>query len=479
MKKIIFTLSIVMLFAITAFGQLGSIDPDFNLGTGFGPDQWTGRCEVIVQQPDGKLLVGGQFTEFDGDPAHYIVRLNLDGTRDTSFSSQLDHSSVRAIALQDDGKIIIGGNFLTIDGISRNAIARLNSDGSLDLTFDPASGFNQEVRTIDVQTDGKIVVGGLFSTFDYVWGGSQTPAGGIARLNSDGSLDTSFDIGGFSGSTGIGQRQIHKVIVQPDGKILVAGHFSHYGGDPGLLIVRLNTDGTLDDSFNANNNFSTAFDGFYGQVYDMELLPDGKIMITGNYSGNAKGLNRLNSDGSLNTSFVVSPAISDHRGFTLAVQSDGKVLAARVYFGSSGQNFVVERYNADGALDETFPEKILNNDVKDIIVQNDGNITFVGYFNYNPMGIMRLLGDTPASIEENPQILFSLYPNPADNIVNFSNIPENSTINIIDLTGKVMYEKTASGYDESVDVSGFSGGVYLVRVENNGSITHKKLVINR
>ena len=488
MKKIIFTLSTAIFFVSTAFAQLGNIDPDFIPGTGFGPDQWTGKCEAIVQQPDGKLLVGGQFKTFDGDSALYITRLNLDGSRDLSFSSPFEENwgyNIRAIVLQNDGRIIIGGTFNEVNGISQNRIARLNSDGSLDLTFNPASGFNQEVTAIELQPDGKILAGGLFTVFDYVWGGSQTPVNGIARLNSDGSIDNTFNVGtGFSGGTGIGQRQIHKIVVQPDGKILVGGHYSSYNGNASILLTRLNSDGTIDSSFDASANFSPAADGFYGQVYAMKLLPDGKIMIAGNYGNTnsaASGIDRLNSDGTLDVLFQTAPSNTDLRCFALDVQSDGKVVGASVNFGIPSEAFVVERYNTDGSLDTTFPQKYLNNDVTDLIIQNDGNITFVGYFNYNPMGIMRLLGDGTSSVNltEESTFDFSVYPNPTSEFVNINNIPQNSILRIINLTGKVMYEQIVLDNFESVNVSGFTSGIYLIQIENNGRVANKKLIIGR
>lgn len=485
MKKTLISLFTVALFFQGLYAQVGLTDPGFNIGSGFGPDQWTGKCEVIVQQSDGKLIVGGQFTEFNGQSAPYIVRLNLDGTPDTGFSSQFQASwgyNVRAIALQDDGKILIGGTFNEINGVTRNRIARLNSNGTLDESFNPASGFNQEVTAIDIQEDGKILVGGLFTTFDYIWGGSQTPARGLARLNSNGSLDTSFDSGnGFAGSTGIGQRRIHKILVQPDGKILVSGHFSIYNDQTAILLLRLNTDGTVDDTFNANDNFSKAVDGFYGQVYDMALLPDGKIMIAGNYLGNANGLDRLKSDGSLDDSFKITPAISDNRSYSVGVQSDGKIVAARVNFGIASEAFVVERYNTDGTLDAGFPRKFLNNDVTDLVVQKDGNITLVGYFNYNPIGIIRLIGSTPTYINLAKEHYSDLivYPNPAYETLHIVGV-DGSTLAIADFTGRVVLREILSDRGiTTIDLKGFVNGTYLVRLVKDGAITTKKLIVKK
>lgn len=469
MKKIIFTLSTAILFASTAFAQLGNIDPDFILGTGFGPDQWTGKCEAIVQQPDGKLLVGGQFKTFDGNEALYIIRLNLDGTQDNSFTSPFDDNwgaAIRQVRVLSDGKILACGSSLKSNNATLPGIVRLNSDGTIDQSFTAPSSVTG-LSTFDVQSDGKIVLRNLI------------------RLNTDGTLDNSFDSGtGISGGAGFGGVGINTLLVQPDGKILIGGHYSAYNGNTSVLLTRLNSDGTIDSSFDASANFSPAADGFYGQVYAMKLLPDGKIMIAGNYGNTnsaASGIDRLNSDGTLDVLFQAAPSNTDLRCFALDVQSDGKVVGASVNFGIPGEAFVVERYNTDGSLDTTFPQKYLNNDVTDLIIQNDGNITFVGYFNYNPMGIMRLLGDGTSSVNltEEPAFDFSVYPNPTSEFVNINRIPQNSMLRIINLTGKVVYEQIVLGNFESVNVSGFTSGIYLIQIENNGSVANKKLIIGR
>ena len=488
MKHIITKTIVFLLLATTGFSQLGAIDPNFNIGTGFGPDQWTGRCEAIIQQPDGKLIVGGQFTEFDGTVTPYLVRLNLDGTIDVNFTNQFQQSwgyNITAIGLQNDGKIIIGGTFSEINGVSRNGIARLNNDGSLDLTFDPASGFNQEVTAVEVQSDGKILVGGLFTIYDYQSGGLQIQANGLARLNADGSFDNTLNIGsGFTGSTGIGQRQIHKIKVQPDGKILVAGHYSGYNGSPSLLITRLNSDGSIDSSFDANPNFAPAVDGFYGQIYSLKVLSNGKIMIGGNYGNTnslAFGVDRLNSDGSLDISFEITHSFSNIRNFAMDIQSDGKIIVANQNFGAPNEAYVVERYNTDGSLDTNFPQRYLNNEVKDLIIQMDGKITFVGYFDYNPTGIMRLIGDSPGTTGLNnhsiAQELNIWYPNPANNFISTTHLPIGSEITLFDNQGKVVYKTINSETSITIPSESFEDGFYVIEVRHKDILQTQKLAI--
>jgi uncharacterized delta-60 repeat protein len=491
MKKIILInliFNVFLFFGINA--QVGSIDPNFNLGTGFGPDNWTGKCDIIVQQPDGKLLIGGQFKTYNGEPALYITRLNIDGTRDNSFSSPIAEGwgyKIRAIALQNDGKIIVAGTFQVTNGVTQNNIARLNNNGTLDVSFAPLAGFNQEVHTVAIQSDGKIIVGGLFSVFDPPFGGLQISVNGIARFNANGSLDNTFNIGnGFynEGTDFFGQRNVHKILIQADGKIIVTGYFSHFNGNQRKLIARLNTDGSLDNTFNANNNFAPSFAGNYGQIYALKLLSNGKMMIGGNYgndNSNAKGVDKLNSDGSLDATFAISHS-SDLRCFTLDVQSDGKVIAGNVNFGLPSEAYVIERYNSDGTLDESFEKTFVNNEVKEVIVQNDGNITFVGYFNYNPTGIMRLIGDTPATshIKEYSKSNYKIYPNPASKFITISELQSPSEIFITDLSGKEVFVNNHFIDNEiKINLDGLIEGVYFIKIKQNESYDIKKIILNQ
>lgn len=470
MKRLLILLSAVCFYGTSLKGQLGAIDAGFTIGQGV--EGTYRRVEKVLQQPDGKLLVGGWFTSFDGSQAMYLVRLNTNGTRDTQFNSAIEQSFsglVNDFVLQPDGKIVVGGFFTTVGGQTRNNIARLNADGSLDDTFNPLSGFSHEVTALALQSDGKVLVGGLFTTFDFVFGGSQVSRQGIARLNADGSLDTGFNPGtGLGGSTGIGQRQVHEVIVQPDGKVLVAGHFSIFNGDSRVLMVRLNSDGTLDPSFDASENFSMALGGFYGQVYDMELLSDGKMLIAGNFYGDAQGLARLNADGSYDDSFAVTTAPSDYRVFALAVQPDGKILSSELNFGSPEEVTAIRRYTANGSLDEIFPAKLLNELATTIEVQQDGNIVIGGWFSYNPSGLMRLIGDSPSPVGISSLAAqansLQMFPNPSRGLVQLSGLPQNAEVRVFDASGRMVLNSTAKAETQSLNLSMLPAGLYTILV---------------
>jgi uncharacterized delta-60 repeat protein len=173
------------------------LDTGFSIGTGFN-----NTVNSIAVQGDGKILVGGTFTSYNGTSRNRIGRLNSDGSLDTGFSigTGFPTNAVNSIAVQgDDGKILVGGSFTSYNGTTRNRIARLNSDGSFDTGFSIGTGFNSAVNSIAVQgDDGKILVGGTFTSYN---GGAAGSSNRIARLNSDGTLDSGFSIGtGFDDS---------------------------------------------------------------------------------------------------------------------------------------------------------------------------------------------------------------------------------------------------------------------------------------
>jgi len=258
-----------------------------NLGSGFNS-----TVNVSSVQSDGKIIIGGSFGSYSGSSVNRIARLNTDGTRDTSFNVGAGaNSTVFTTAIQSDGKIIIGGSFTSYSGSSINRIARLNTDGTLDTSFNVGSGVNDTIRTTTIQPDGKIIIGGDFTSY------SGSSINRLVRLNTDGTLDTSFNVGAGASST------VWTTAVQSDGKIIIGGEFTSYSGSSINRIARLNTSGTLDTSFNVGAGASST-------ILTSTIQSDGKIIIGGaftSYSGSSVNrVIRLNTDGSLDTTFSVS-----------------------------------------------------------------------------------------------------------------------------------------------------------------------------
>lgn len=399
----------------------GSRDYSFNIGNGFFYSEGDSAVGAIAVQDNGKIIVGGYFTEYNGETANRIIRLNSDGSRDNTFNilnGFTQYSEIYSIVTQSDGKIMIGGYFTEYNGETANKIIRLNIDGSRDTTFYIGTGFNNGVHTLTLQTDGKILVGGSSNEYN----GEQVNK--IIRLNPDGTLDTSFNLGtGFNSNVGtltlqadgkilIGvyakvirlnsdgskdknlsmgngfNGQITSVIQQIDGKVIVGGYFSEYSGEPSNGIVRLNSDGSRDNSF-----IDTNIDSNNGDVYILALQADGKIIVGGYYlkyfeDNDNNGLVRLNSDGSRDMSFESLQEIGDYQEvYSLAIQSDGKILVGGYFEKYNGEDIYtgVIRLNSDGSRDTSFNVVTgFNGDINAFVPQVDGKILIGGWFNqYN------------------------------------------------------------------------------------------------
>lgn len=353
MKRIALVISFLLslsLFLPPRQTAYAAVSPD----DGYNPGA-NGSVKVLVVQPDGKTLVGGDFTALGGESHNYIGRLNVDGSLDTAFTATAG-GGVRAIALQEDGKILSGGWFTSLDGQARSRIGRLNPDGSLDTAFNP--GANGDVSAFALQPDGKIVVVGFFTILD------GQPRNRIGRLNSDGSLDTYFNPEANS--------LVLTTAMQPDGKILVGGLFTTLGGEAHNYIGRINVDGSPDTSFTAEAG---------GPINALTVQADGKVVVVGNFAtlnGVTRNcIGRLNADGSLDTSFNSG---ADNQLSAVAMQADGKILVGGHFLTLGGQaRNRIGRLNPDGSLDTSFNPGA-NGEVQALAVQSDGKILAGGVF---------------------------------------------------------------------------------------------------
>jgi uncharacterized delta-60 repeat protein len=209
----------------------GAVDGTFNNGTGAN-----GSVNALGLQSSGQIVIGGSFTSVNNSNLNYLARLNTDGSVDGSFNSLLQDGNVQSLAVTPQDEILIGGGFTSINGYSRTYIACLNADGSLDTNFNPGVGANSPVTAIALQPDGKVIISGLFTSFNGV-----SVAGGLARLNTNGTLDVTFNPGSGPNVPGY---TVASVILgcQPDGKTLIAGNFTSFNGTNINRIARLNSD---------------------------------------------------------------------------------------------------------------------------------------------------------------------------------------------------------------------------------------------
>ncbi|MEO7080463.1 MAG: hypothetical protein ABIY71_03010 [Flavobacteriales bacterium] len=340
--RITFLFAVALLLpTIGAIGQDGSLDPTFDPGTGCQEFGKFGSVKAIAVQPDGKILIAGIFEKYDRVGRNSIARLNADGSLDPSFVPVVGPNGyVQDLLVQADGKILICGSFSRYDEVPREKVARLNADGTLDITFDPGTGPNATVYNLNQQADGKVIISGTFLTVN------GTDSKRVARLNTDGSLDPGFLVGGgFSGS-------VFSAFLQPDGKLLATGFFSDYAGNPSMGLARLNVNGSFDTSFtpqtSSSNNGGACF----------ALQADGKVFFGGSFEAYGavprSKLARLFADGTLDASF--DPGVGPNDPVvSVAVAPDGKVLVAGDFDEWNGQpSGRLVRLNADGTLDASF-----------------------------------------------------------------------------------------------------------------------------
>ncbi len=352
------------------FAQAGRNDSTFVPSGLVNVSEFDGVVTSLALQPDGKVLTAGNFQHYNGISRNQIARLDAAGNLDGSFDTGVGFDGeVDAIALQADGKIVVGGFFYFMNGVARNRIARLNTDGSLDTSFDPGTGFDgNRVYALAIQPDGKIIVGGEFENCQ------GTAISRIARLNTNGSLDLTFSPG-----PGITDGRVQAVAIQPDGKVVVGGYFFTFNGLPRYSLLRLNTNGSLDVSFNTGTLFTNA------RIRTLLLSPDGKIYAGGNLpvepGGNRPHLARLLADGDPDTSFHTNAGFNNYV-YALALQPDGKLLVGG---GFTTYQLIslkqIARLFPNGDIDGSFQSQMGNTGEIDVMVlQPDGNLIVGGTF---------------------------------------------------------------------------------------------------
>jgi uncharacterized delta-60 repeat protein len=322
----------------------GRLDPTLEIGTGFED-----MMDAVLVQPDGKIIVAGQGDQYQGVGINRIIRLNADGTVDNTFSGPelLIYENYNEMELQPDGKILTLSHY-TNDPASTSLIhnfKRLNTDGSIDATFNAGGTGVVETTTsriteMAVLPDGKIIVAGAFTHYNGV------PSKNIARLNADGTLDATFVVGtGFNSS-------VYGIALQADGKVLVVGDFTFYNGAIANKFIRLNADGSKDTSF-------TPATPLVGKVVEM---PNGNLFIIGSFttiSGEPRSkIAILNPNGTLFDDGVIpaGPTSASNDGL-LAIMPlpDNKILVGGWFTQWGGQTVRhIVRLNPNGSRDLTF-----------------------------------------------------------------------------------------------------------------------------
>ncbi|MEO5952215.1 MAG: S-layer homology domain-containing protein [Chloroflexia bacterium] len=366
-------------FFVARYNPNGSLDPTFDFDGMFN-DDFTGRDDRaygVAIQPDGKIVVAGVVQDQFGGYKFVVARYTSQGFRDTSFGNngffvlctddfcqEPDRAVANSVAIQPDGKIVAAG-YVSASGGTNFLLVRLNPDGFEDNSFDGDGvlstnffGGNDEVRSVAIQSNGKIVAAGNAqvsgNNYDFA----------VARYNPSGTLDAGFSTDGkatidyFGGDDGA-----YGMAIQSDGKIVVAG--SAYAGTSSnydLAVARLTSTGSLDTSFSDDGIFSTnvGINGTIDEARAVAIQSDGKIVAAGYAPGGTSSNNfalvRLNVDGTPDGTFSGNGEVTtDFIGGQdaaqgVAIQSDGKIVA--VGYADMGANnnfdFALTRYLADG-----------------------------------------------------------------------------------------------------------------------------------
>jgi uncharacterized delta-60 repeat protein len=428
-------LLLIMMSGFT-YAAPGDLDTTFNPPNGVvtydgGISRDYGSAVAI--QPDGKIVVaGGSYTS----PRPYdvlVLRYNADGSPDNDFGTNgvvtYDGGSRDwgwGMALQSDGKIVVAGHTNTVGSGRRDfdlLVLRYNADGSLDRSFGTngvvtydGGGVHEYGRAVAIQSDGKIVVAGGTGTTSY---GNLL----VFRYNADGSLDKSFGTNGVATYSGTRHACAWTLAIQSDGKIVVAGESSN-GTDQDVLVLRYNADGSLDSSFGTSGLVTYDTGSGHDYAESVAIQPDGKIVVAGWGWRWDLLLFRYNADGSLDSSFgtngVVAYEGEDGDCVAVAIQPDGKIVAAGSTYNGTDVDVWVLRFKTDGSLDNSFGTDGVatydgggsNEYAWKVAIQSDGNIVIAGEGNNgsnNDVLVLRLIGGgsepIPASIDIEPDTL--------------------------------------------------------------------------
>ncbi|WP_417939119.1 calcium-binding protein [Flavobacterium sp. RS13.1] len=442
----------------------GTIDEDFDTGLGFN-----GKIYSSYIQNDGKIILGGNFTSYDGVSAGRLLRLNTDGSHDTTFNTSVAAGTgiVYQIARQSDEKLIIVGSFTKYNGVTVNRIARVLPDGNLDATFLTGSGASSNINSVQIQPDGKIILSGNFIRFNGV------DVNRIIRLNSDGSIDMSFNVGTAFND------EIHTMFLQSDGKIILGGEFTDYNGISANRIIRLDSDGSIDSDFLSGTGFNN------GTVNVIKTDASGNIMLGGSFTDlyNGTDVNRLillNPDGTIKTDFNAGGGPGSASVFSLENSDDGSWYIGGSFsvFDSLNQGKLAKT-DASGIHDISYLSAGVgfDNSVLKVLPLPDSNTMVFGNFSrFNGVAcskIARILAEGDL-----------------DNTFNSAQSGANNVIRtaVRHFDGKIIIAGSFTSYNNTVcnriarilpdgsldnsfaSGSGFNGLVYTVMIQSDGRI---------
>ncbi len=447
---------------IVKFNEAGDVDLDFNKGVGINKDVYS-----AVVLDDKSIIYGGSFTIVNNSVVKNLAKTDEDGNVDAAFVANLGHgfnNTVIGVKKLSSGKIAVAGDFTKFNGEDQQRVVILNTDGTKDNSF-VTTGFGGSISAFEETDNGKIVFAGSFTTYN------GTTINRIARVNSDGSLDTTFDVGTGSGST------INAIAKQADGKIIIGGSFNSFNGTTTNRIARLNTDGSVDSTFNIGT-------GANFPISAISVLADGKILISGNFTQfNGIAVNRiarLNADGSFDSTFNVGTGLNA-TATLFNVQPDGKIIVVGDFATYNGNTVNrIFRINDDGIYDNLFDVGTsANGTIRTAVFQEDQKLIIGGAFtNFGGVGKNRLarLLFTEESLAVNVANIGTsavLYPNPVQSVFNIQSSQNIKGGSIYDASGRLVSEFTGNIGNAEI----LKPGIYYIRTwSEDGKINSLKFI---
>jgi uncharacterized delta-60 repeat protein len=419
----------------------GTQDTTLNTSVGFAFISNSVRTNCIEFADNNSMYIGGHFGTYNGVTSKGIIKITSGGTQDTSFVFSLTDGTpeVFDIKKQTDNKILVGGNFTSYSGGTINRLIRVNTNGTVDNTFSIGTGFDNVVRTIAIDSVGKIYVGGDFTSY------SGVSANRIIKLNTDGTIDYSF-----TGGTGF-DNTVYSIKIDSLGGIYVGGNFTSYSSQTNNRIIKLSSGGTKDVTFDNTT-------GFNGNVRNIKIDSSDKLYVIGEFSTYKGSSNtrmiKLNADGSKDTSFdnTTSGGFSTNNNSLMSgieIDSDGRIYVGGTFTTYRGvfESSMI-KLNTDGTKDTNFQNigSIVGNGqvVRAIRLDSAGNIIICGDFNSykQPHGLGSLKKyDGSISYDFNP------------------NYGYNVSVSLISLTSNVLLKYTGGtiyvgGYFENYMLTG-------------------------
>lgn len=513
-KKILKSLTIAasIAVAVSANAQDGILDVTFG-SSGIVQTVSTHEAFDMIIQPDNKIIVVGSINMGSNNEDIAVVRYNSDGSLDNSFGTNgivnVDfnggNDDASSVALQSDGKIVMVGRAQNASNDNLDiAVIRLNSNGTLDNSFATNGKYQLDVDgyafdyalDMALQTDGKIVLVAMAGTDMFA-------KNAVIRLNSNGTLDNTFDGDGLVKAFSFGSftmSLLHSLVIQNDGKIIVAGSKNN-----NFALARLNSDGSLDNTYATSGIYSGSTMATSSELY---LQADGKLLATYSHATQTEVIViRLNQNGTDDTGFgtngkvttqVGSPSDIDYTK-DIVVQPNGKIIVTgSSYTGTSSyspSDYLVIRYNSNGTIDNTFGSSsngivvtsVASKDEdrgKSIKLQSDGKIVVGGSSCTGACNFVILrYNNADATTEVADKSIFQtnpiIFPNPTNDFVTVSNLPKGSVVSILDITGKVIYNSIIKDEKTTINTTDFLNGVYILQVSNNGAFATKKLMVNK